>query len=226
MISGKCNSKTLLDLSLDRAASKESRGKKAFRDGVNQRADIKQGQVVDMICKVVDGKADVIKKDLCSRRIIFKDLKLVDSLDISYHTRNNLFSRIFDLVIETEISADETIDIPENIEIRTKYNGAIKITDLDFMPMTQNPSAVALAERLNSIKIIKDRIFHLELIDFKLRYETHKHCWYVGIATGKGSSVWMLFPPAVMLTPFKEADSIKMLELFQLIRKEITLFNV
>ena len=94
------------------------------------------------------------------------------------------------------------------------------------MPMTQNPSAVALAERLNSIKIIKDRIFHLELIDFKLRYETHKHCWYVGIATGKGSSVWMLFPPAVMLTPFKEADSIKMLELFQLIRKEITLFNV
>ena len=154
MISGKSTSKTLLDLSLDRTGRKESLGKKTFRDGVNQRADIKQGQVVDMICKVVNGKADVIKKDLCSRRIIFKDLKLVDSLDISYHTRNNLFSRIFDLVIETEISADETIDIPENIEIRIKYNGAVKTTDLDFITVTRNPSAISLAERLNSIKIL------------------------------------------------------------------------
>lgn len=225
MISRKDNRKTLLDLYYDKSSRKNIKGKRTFKDGVNQRADIKQDLVITSILNVVDNKAQVIKNDLCFKQIVFSDLNMIDTLNISYYTRNNLFSRIFDLIIESTLIYEKTDSTKDNIEITIKYNGKLKASDVTFEAVSNNPDTLLLAKRLNMVSIIKDRIFYLELLDFKLKYNQKSKTWYIGLATGKGSSIWMLFPPTVMLTPFNQLDAIKMLELFQLVKKEIILFN-
>lgn len=47
----------------------------------------------------------------------------------------------------------------------------------------------------------------------------------ISLVTGKGSVVWMLFPPVVQLTPFDKVDAVKMLEAFQLVVSELKMFT-
>ena len=217
--------KTLLDLSTSRNEAREKKNKKVFVDGVNQRANIKQDLVIDNIVAAVgDEKVEVTKIDLCKKHLHFNDLTMLDDLKISYYTRNNLFSRIFDFIAEATIDTSEN-KFTKAVEIGLKYEGILRKKEIVFIPIINNDVSIKLAECLNSLTLLKERVRHLELLDYRVKFDPGPNQWYIGIGTGKGSCVWMLFPPAVLLTPLDQQDAIKLIELFQLTSKALITFE-
>lgn len=225
MIQKKKESKTLLDLANDRSTAREKKNKKVFKDGVNQRADIKQDLAIENIVAIAGCDVEITKYDLCKKLLQFERLPLLKDLKISYYTRNNLFSRIFDFLAETSFATSSDADISVPMEIGLKYQGNLKTKGLTFIPLTRDDVTEKLAAQLNSVELLKDRVRYLQLLDYRIKYDPEAKKWYVGVATGKGSAVWMLFPPLVMLTPLSQQDAIKLIELFQLTIKEVSSFE-
>lgn len=219
------NRNTLLDLASKNCEVRSLKHKKTFKDGVNQRASIKQRQLVDAIAKVAKCNTQIIEPDLCKKELYFDDFPYINSIRVSYFTKNNLFSRIFELIMESSFKAVIENRFETDIELGISYKGRLKVSDVSFTALSQNDSALCFAERLNQIDLIAKRVLHLEALDLKIRYSASSSTWTVGLATGKGSTVWTLFPPLLMLVPFTEADAMRLLELYQLIIYEIKQFE-
>lgn len=216
------NSGTLLDIAEKNRDKRALKDKRAIKDGINQRANIKQRQLVDVIAQVADCQTKIVEADLCKKEIFFDGLPYIDSFRISYFTKNNLFSRIFELIIESSFTSENTFET--DMELGISYQGRINASEVNFIPLSQNEAALHLAKRLNQIDLISKRILHLQAVDLKIRFSLSSNTWTIGFATGKGSTVWALFPPMLMLVPFTEVDAIKLLELYQLIIYEIKQF--
>ena len=216
--------KTLIDLSAEKEKRRREKNKRVFKDGVNQRANIKQREVVQSIKSVVPCAVQVEEPDLGKKVLIFDKLTNLERLTLTYFCKNNLFARIFDLVAEAVYEPNVNHGIKDDIEIGMTYLGSATIKDCAFTIISGSDSADKLLGQLNANKLLKKRVLHLQVLDLKIKYNGASGRWDLGIATGKGSVVWMLFPPLVQLTPLDETDAIKLIELFQLLTGEIKSF--
>lgn len=204
---------------------RKSKNKRIFQDGVNQRADIKQQEIVKAITQVAPCKVNTIELDLCRKELNFEALPNIPQLNISYFTKNTLFARIFELIIDMRFQATAGSAPKEQIELSVKHTGDIRTKYAHFIPLTDCDCAQRLADQLNSVSLILERILHLEALDVKVAYDSVTRDWLISLATGKGSVVWMLFPPLVQLVPFSTMDAIKLIELYQLLVHELKNFH-
>ncbi len=217
--------KSIIDMSAERESKRIRKGKNIFKDGVNQRASIKQREIVKTIEQVMPGKVTMEELDLGRKHLTFEGVSHIDHLDLIYYTKNNLYSRIFELVAEMRFCAGKNAGVDENIQIGMKYEGVMVVKDITFIPLNDNDKSLKLSEELNNNNLLKDRILHLQALDFRITYDGEKGEWGISLVTGKGSVVWMLFPPVVQLTPLDKVDAVKMIEAFQLAVSELKLFT-
>lgn len=215
--------KTLIELSEEKEFLRNQKGKNIFKDGVNQRADIKQNEVVQSIEKVVPCAIKTESIDLGRKKITFESLANISELSLTYFTKNNLYTRIFELLVGMSFPSES--DISCNLSLKIHYTGNIKISNVFFEGTYHNPLEQKLAEQLNQVSLIKDRVLCLQALDLMVKYDTSSQKWDLGVATGKGSVVWTLFPPVLQLTPLDCTDAIKLIELFQLLVAEIKSFE-
>lgn len=210
---------TLIDMARKQASQRAAKNKHIFKDGVNQRASIKQKIVCDTIAKVTPCKTEILEPSLCKKIMKFENLDYIKDLKLTYYSKNNLFTRIFDFIAESTFPSASAF--ASDIRIGITYDGKIKMKGVSFIPGTHGQAAAELSKRLNDIPMISQRILNLESTDIKITYSCKTNNWSVGFASGKGSTIWSLFPPLVMLTPFTPQDAVHLLELFQLITHTI-----
>lgn len=216
--------KTLIDLAHEKTLARNAKNKRMFQDGVNQRANIKQREITKVITQIAPCCVNTVELDLCHKKLQFENLPNIQQLDISYFTKNTLFARIFELIVDMRIPCGVKQAPNENIQLNIRQTGGIRTKQASFVPLTEYGSAKHLAARLNHIPLIWDRILHLEALDMKINYDIATKEWAISLATGKGSVVWMLFPPVVQLVPFSPTDAVKLIELYQLIASEVRCF--
>lgn len=200
-----------------------AKNKDVFRDGVNQRASIKQMLVAETISGAAPCDVQIIQPSLCKKNLVFDKLDYVDVLKLSYYSKNNLFSRIFDLIAQTTFQSTMQggRKHEKDIRIGIAFEGRLKIKSASFFCRQGDANIEGLISRLNDLDLIKERILSLEVTDVKINYDHRAQSWTLGLATGKGSTLWNLFPPLMMLVNFSKQDAIHLLELFQLMTHEI-----
>lgn len=204
---------------------RQAKNKHVFQDGVNQRADIKQREITKTISQIAPCSVDTVELDLCHKTLLFHGLPNIQQLDISYFTKNTLFARIFELIVDMRLPCPDDPAPEENIQLGIRQTGGMRARQAYFMALTKCACAQQLAEHLNKIPLILDRILYLEALDVKISYDAATQEWLISLATGKGSVVWMLFPPVVQLVPFSSVDAVKLIELYQLIASEVKRFH-
>jgi hypothetical protein len=158
---------------------------------------------------------------------MFTDSDPICELNLSYYSKNSLFARVFDLVAETGFSAVRhgEYGIAGDLNVGIRYSGGLKIRDAAFDARSSGAETLDLVSRLNDVGLVRERILSLEATDVRINYDSVRQHWKIGMATGKGSAVWSLLPPVLMLIQFTETDAIKMLELFRLLVHTIKQFE-
>ena len=219
---------SLIEMNRKKNVKAETNCKKKFVDGVNQRADRKQDDVVNVFKDILGETCTVDKIDLCHKVLNFEHQNMLKYIDISYYTTNSVFARIFDLILTTQInsSCPELLsDERDNIAIGVDFKGSLRISGMSLIPVKKSIVASKLAEVLNTVSLINDRTLYMEATDIRVEYDVTQKKWIIGMATGKGSTVWSMMPPVVMLIKFTALDAIRTIELFQLIIHEIKKFE-
>jgi hypothetical protein len=218
---------SLIDMARRNEERRNAKNKSVFKDGVNQRASIKQMNVCRVISKVIPSGCSISEQGLCKKRMVFEDTACMPALQLSYYSKNSLFARVFDLVIEAAFYADAVGAelLGEDMDIGIRYTGGLKIKDAFFDARIENRTARALIERLNGIEPIKRRILCLETTDVRLNYNCDSKQWKLALSTCKGSTVWSLMPPVLMLIDFTETDAMRLVELFQLLTHTVKTFR-
>lgn len=215
---------SLIVLADERKRAREKAGKTVWKDGVNQRANIKQREVCSKFNNVLDENCNITEVDLCEKNIDLTGVDHIDRINVYYYSKNSFFARVFDLILQTSYHSKKR-NIKNEIELAIEFQGNFKIKDANFITRKGSALGSELAEKLNEVSLIKERILKLEAIDIRLQYDPKTYEWKIGLATGKGSTVWSLLPPLMMLVNFSDSDTIKVIELFQLIICEIMEFE-
>lgn len=220
---------SLLALAYRRERERQRTGKEIYKDGVNQRASLKQNQLTDVFKQIFGEKVEIKSPALCKKNLWFSGLEYVDNITLSYFSKNSLFTRIFELITQTTLDsintgAKSTLPL-ENIEIGIKFLGSLHTEKVVFTVISGGEKAEDLARKLNEVDLIKNRIIYLEALDVRLTYEYTAQKWIIGLATGKGSVVWSLIPPVHMLIRFTKTDAARLVEFFQLTAFEIRKFE-
>jgi hypothetical protein len=217
---------SLIDMARGVERRRLARGKPIFKDGVNQRASLKQREVCEIISDALPGQCAIYEPELCRKRLVFDGIDYLESIDISYYSKNSLFARVFDLVAESSFPAGEIL-LPdgEEIDIGVSFTGGLKIKSAVFKARLAGRIAAETAERLNAVSLLNDKLLALEAVDFRISLERASGNWTIGMATGKGSTVWSLFPPMLMLVDFSKSDAMRLIELFKIAALEIKRFE-
>lgn len=215
---------SLVSMATDRQAFRQASGKQVFRDGINQRATIKLKNVCQSFVDAVGGEAEIEDVDLLQKKLYFKNLDYVDHLKLFYYSKNSLFARVFDLIVEARYTNERAV-LNHDMEIAVKQKGTMKNKEIQFISLDKTEDGKHLAALLNKRDLIKDRILHIEALDFKIKYMANRSEWMIGLGTARGSTVWSLIPPVLMLIEISRTDAIKVMELFQLSIAEIANFN-
>lgn len=217
---------SLVVMAEEKFKSNSKKNKKIWKDGVNQRANEKLLMVSETIKAVVEDNVEIKNNENSFETIMtFSEEKHINEMKMYYYSRNTLFARVFDLIFKSEIKAFKETGVEENLDIGIKFKGGVKFKDVEFVNFNNKQEEMELTDYLNGIDIIKRKILKLEIFDFRIKYNCTHRSWTILLGMGKGSTVWSLFPPVLMMVDFTKLDAIRTIELFRLVLVALKAFE-
>lgn len=190
-------------------------------DRLSNRANRSFQETTSLFLQCMEDRCESIRSGYCFQELRIYHPHQPVHLKLSYHMKNMLLSRGYDLIIESSIPLSEA---DPDMELELSYRGIFKIKSAGFRALRGGPSASALVEKLN-LELIKSRLLSQQPSQLTLHYEQETGRLKLSMHLLKGSVSWCLIPPIYQHIPLKQKDCVEIVEIFQLITKVIRCYD-
>ncbi|MDR2295445.1 MAG: hypothetical protein LBD95_01485 [Clostridiales Family XIII bacterium] len=186
---------------------------------INKKADAKLNHVAQCYQAALGKYFHSVDARFLDKRLRFRGLRFLEELRLRYKIENRFFAISYDLMYEARVCAADPLRRPRSAcRLIAKLKGGAGITGAEFILRDQGAADAFTAKALSRLNnpLIVDRVASMDLTDVSAAYDSESAVWVFRCRSIIGSTTWNLIPPITQLIKLREAECVRMIELFEL----------